>query len=117
MSADLSGDWNIFQGNGFVVHVGLSQTAEGKLFGSASHSNGQVKSKEGDGVTGFVFQRPTPDGHLVGDRMELTITWDDGSKGVYSGNFLTDGLLQGVTHDANNLASQATWVSDQRFPG
>lgn len=100
--------WDIVQSNGFRVAV-HSVVQQGDTFSAfATHSGGRVKSTE---VTGFVR----------GPHLEMTITWDNNTKGEYKGD-LTHGLntpppigfLRGETKDLNNPGSRATWESDGR---
>ena len=104
---DVSGQWDIVQSNGFRVPINVSQTND-QLSGSASHSNGTVLSEN---ITGFV-QGPT---------IDMTITWNNGTKGHYTGTFTRghfdsppNGFLKGDSQDLNHLESTATWFSEGR---
>jgi hypothetical protein len=61
-------------------------------------------------------------GFVRGEDFELTITWDNGTKGKYTGRlepgFFTaanQGILKGRTVDLNNPGSQADWESERVF--
>jgi hypothetical protein len=52
----------------------------------------------------------------------MTITWDNGTKGLYTGKLTHGpftppplGFLKGHTKDLNNPGSQADWESDGRI--
>jgi hypothetical protein len=104
---DVSGQWDIVQNNGFRVPINVTQTND-RLSATASHSNGQVLSTDATGsVTGPTF--------------DMTITWNNGSKGHYTATFTRghfdsppNGFLQGDTQDMNHLESTATWFSEGR---
>jgi hypothetical protein len=74
----------------------------------ASHSSGAVQSLDAKG-------------HVQGPDFEMTITWDDGSKGLYTGKpthgpFTPPpiGYLHGRTKDLNHPGSEADRSSEGR---
>jgi hypothetical protein len=104
---DVSGSWDIVQDNGFRVPITVTQTDD-RLSATASHSNGQVLSTE---ATGFVN----------GPEFQITITWNNQTKGQYNGTFTRgnfdsapNGFLKGRTKDLNNPGSEAGWFSEGR---
>jgi hypothetical protein len=103
----VAGDWDIVQSNGFRVSIRINQDHD-RLSAFASHSNGSVQSIE---AIGFV----------QGPNFEMTITWDNGAKGLYTGTFTHGpftpppiGFLRGETKDLNHPTSHATWESEGR---
>jgi hypothetical protein len=103
----VGGQWDIVQSNGFRVSINITQVDD-KLSAFASHSNGSVQSNE---ATGFV----------QGPHFEMTITWNNGTRGLYTaelshGPFTPppQGFLKGRTKDLNNPGSEASWESEGR---
>ncbi len=101
----VGGDWDIVQRNGFRVRIRINQDQD-RLSAFASHSNGSVQSTE---AKGFVR----------GPNFEMTITWNNGTKGLYTGTLThgpftppPTGFLRGHTRDLNNPGSQASWESE-----
>jgi hypothetical protein len=101
----VSGKWDMVQSNGFRVLIDVTQE-EDRLRAFATHSAGQVKSLDANGV-------------VRGPQFEMTITWSDGSKGKYNGtleqgNFDAPGhgFLKGRTEDLNHPGSAADWFSE-----
>ena len=87
---DVSGQWDIVQDNGFRVPINVHQTND-QLTATASHSAGRVLSND---ATGFVR----------GPEFDITITWNNGTKGHYTGTFTRgqfdsppNGFLKGRT--------------------
>jgi hypothetical protein len=104
----VGGEWDIVQNNGFRVRINIVQDQD-RLSAFASHSNGSVQSIE---AIGFVR----------GPNFEMTITWDNGTKGLYTGKLTFGhftspplGFLKGHTKDLNNPGSQADWESEGRL--
>jgi hypothetical protein len=55
-------------------------------------------------------------GSLVrGDRVQIVVDWNQGSRGKYVGSFDLSGRLSGITFDLANPSSQAPWFSDRLF--
>ena len=108
-SINVAGHWRITQDNGFVVDVSMEQNGQA-LDAFCTHSNGRVRSTQAIG-------------NVNGDSMKLTITWDNGSKGEYTGRLekgfftkVNEGILKGRTRDLNHPASSAGWeVKDRIF--
>ena len=103
----VAGKWQINQSNGFKVAIDVRQE-EDRLTAFAFHSEGRVQSTE---AIGFV----------QGPNFEMTITWNDGSKGLYTatlthGPFTPPplGFLKGRTKDLNHPGSETDWESDGR---
>ena len=99
------GTWEMVQKNGFKVLLHVNQDRD-LISASASHSNGRVQSLE---ATGFVR----------GPNFDLTITWDNNTKGHYTGKWVHGhftqppiGYLAGNTVDLINPESQAIWNSE-----
>ena len=103
----VGGQWDIVQDNGFRVSINITQV-EDQLSAFASHSNGSVQSTEASGS-------------VTGPDFKMTITWDNGTKGEYTGKLThgpftppPQGFLKGHTKDLNNPGSEADWESDGR---
>ena len=64
----VGGQWEIVQTNGFRVNMNVTQEQD-RLSAFASHSNGSVQSLEAKGS-------------VHGPDFEMTITWDNGVKGL-----------------------------------
>lgn len=97
----VGGTWQINQDNSHNVAIEVQQE-EDRLSAVAFHS-GHVKSIEATGS-------------VRGPHFEMTITWDDGSKGFYEGDFQPGpnpffGSLRGHTKDLNHPGSEANWES------
>ena len=104
----VGGQWQIRQDNGFLVDVNINQDRD-RLNAFCSHSGGRVRS------TGAI-------GTVNGENFELTITWDNGTKGQYTGRLepghftaVKEGILKGQTVDLNNPGSHAGWESERIF--
>ena len=104
----VGGQWDIVQSNGFRVPIDVRQNND-QLSAFASHSNGSVQSSEATGV-------------VRGPTFEMTITWNNGSKGFYTATLTTGffdtpghGYLKGNTQDLNNPASTASWYSERKI--
>jgi hypothetical protein len=101
----VGGQWDIRQSNGFRVSINITQVGD-QLSAFASHSNGSVQSTE---AKGFVR----------GPDFDMTITWDNRTKGHYTGKLThgpftppPKGFLKGHTVDLANPGSQADWESE-----
>jgi len=103
----VGGEWDIVQSNGFRVRINITQDQD-RLSAFASHSNGSVQSSEAKGS-------------VRGPDFEMTITWKNGTKGLYTGTLThgpftppPQGFLKGRTKDLNNPGSEANWESEGR---
>lgn len=99
----VEGGWSAFQSNGARADFEIDQSPPGgqKITGTGSHSDGAV---QGAGR-----------GRVQGNQFHFKMKWNDGTVGVYNGNFGLDGFLTGVTFDERNPSSQATWRSNTEF--
>jgi hypothetical protein len=103
----VGGRWEMVQRNGFRVLVDIDQYQD-RLKAFASHSSGSVQSLE---ATGFVR----------GPNFEIVITWNNGTKGKYTGVLSHGpftpppiGFLKGDTVDLDHPVSRSTWESEGR---
>lgn len=103
----VGGRWEMVQSNGFRVVMDVTQE-ENRLSAHAWHSAGRVESKEAVGS-------------VNGPHFEMTITWNNDTKGHYTGEWSHGpytapplGYLKGHTQDLNNPSSCASWESDGR---
>jgi hypothetical protein len=102
----VDGNWDIVQDNGFRVNIRVNQT-ENRLSASATQIGHNVQSNSAEGF-------------VNGPNFEMTIDWNNGTKGLYtgtltSGNFDPPGVghLKGRTKDLNNPGSEAGWFSER----
>jgi len=103
-----SGAWTAHQSNGFGTRFNLDQTNNGQLSGDAT----AFPLGGGDEMFGTVDNS----GSLVrGDRVQIVVDWNQGSRGKYVGSFDLSGRLSGISFDLANPSSQATWFSDKLF--
>src|SRR5262249_11332927 len=53
---------------------------------------------------------------IEGKKVDITIDWNTGNRGIYTGVFGSDNILRGSTFDASNPgAAVAKWHSDKAF--
>jgi hypothetical protein len=113
---DVSGSWKAIQGNGYEVDFEIEQNG-GELTGSAWWA---------DGATVIAFEGLYRDEAATARSMEargtvneeefvFNVSWDNGTRGLYTGRFQGDGRLTGLTVDQQHPESQATWISDKFF--
>jgi hypothetical protein len=57
----------------------------------------------------------TIEGGIDGYRVNFDVRWDDGPRGKYEGSVDANGFASGITYDARNPASTATWHSNGAF--
>jgi hypothetical protein len=89
------------QSDGFYVMVDFLQH-KNELHGTAEF----YAKGHGDKRT-----RGNVDGDVLGNELNFTLRWSNGSAGVYTGHVSDDGSLSGDTHDAVHRESRATWTS------
>lgn len=105
----VGGQWFIRQNNGYVVELNVNQDKD-QIGAFATHSNGRVKSTQATG-------------HVTSSNFKLTITWNNGTEGEYTGEWKPNrtgmpgalpggGYLEGNTRDLKNQGSQSGWRSD-----
>jgi hypothetical protein len=100
---DVAGEWSIWQSNGALVTFTIEQRG-GELTGSAINHEllTPPRSMEARGT--------------VTDReFAFDVSWDNGTRGRYTGTLQSNGTLSGFTFDAMHPGSQATWVSQREF--
>ncbi|MGQ4437019.1 hypothetical protein [Streptomyces sp. SAS_260] len=97
---NVGGTWKLYQSNGPVVTMNVSQDSAGTLYGSASccGNPGTIRSGRVDGA-GIYF----------------VIAWSNGALGRYTGTLGPDRRLSGYTFDINNPSSQANWNTSRTF--
>lgn len=105
MFLQVGGSWDMVQSNGFRVAIRVDQDGE-TLNAHASHSAGRVESTSATG-------------RVQGTHFEMTIAWNNGTRGFYSADFSHGpftpppiGFLRGETHDLDHPESHATWESE-----
>ena len=104
----VGGQWKIRQTNGYLVDVNINQYGN-TLDAVCFHSN-------------HMFWSTVAQGFVRGEEFELTIMWNNGSKGKYyvrlvPGYFTwgNTGILKGSTVDINNPWNTAGWECDRVF--
>jgi hypothetical protein len=93
------------QSNGFTARFSIVQNG-GDLTGSANHGPDQ---------DGHFTRSMEARGTVTDTEFLWTISWDNGTRGRYSGRFESDGRIAGVSVDLEHPTSQATWISDRSF--
>lgn len=85
---DVSGEWDAYQSNGYVVHFfNMQQSPRADnpsildLKGRASHSSGAVEGRV--------------EGALSEAQLNVTVFWDNETEGIYEGTFGIIGGLPG----------------------
>ncbi|MGH6838634.1 MAG: hypothetical protein ACREDT_07505 [Methylocella sp.] len=101
----VGGEWDIVQNNGFRVRINVTQDRD-RLSAFAPHPKGSVQSAE---AKGFVR----------GPDIEMTITWDNGTKDLYTGKlthglFPDSGLPEGSYKGPEQPWKRGGWESDGR---
>ena len=97
---DMRGEWNFVQSNDTIATLTLGYEGNG-IQGSARHLT------FGGFVTGSV------DGLANGDSLELTVYWNNGTTGVYSGKIGPQGRITGTGYDAQHPNTMANFYSDR----
>jgi hypothetical protein len=93
----VGGQWSLTQFNGFVVSLDLVQTGN-QFEGSARQGDSNSRSLVGA---------------VTSNHIEFTINWDDVTKGLYVGNVMPSGSLEGFTVDVSHPT--ASWESNRLF--
>lgn len=101
----VGGQWEIIQSNNATVKLNINQVGD-EFSAVASHHDGRVRSID---ANGFVRNH----------NFQMTITWDDGTKGLYAGELTStsEGTLRGSAVDLNHLESIASWKSNGKVFG
>jgi hypothetical protein len=98
MPEDVRGNWDLYQSNGFTVHMEVAEEdADGSFTGRAT-----IHGKAG--FTELVDTRAT----------DSEITFQVGN-GRYVGRFDFQGRLTGIAFDMTHPQNQATWFADRLF--
>ena len=100
----VGGQWTMVQKNGFKVDLDVRQ--QGSRLSAHAVSDRGVHSREANGS-------------VAGPDFELTIVWDGGARGHYTGKLKHGpfapppvGFLEGITQDLDNPSSRAEWQSE-----
>jgi hypothetical protein len=96
---DMSGRWEIIQGNGYNATFDLTQPGN-ELHGSGQYSEARSRSIDGSvGEYGFNF----------------TVQWSNGSIGYYTGRFSSDGGIESAhTYDKAHPGHRVYWDAPGR---
>ncbi|MGW1728636.1 hypothetical protein ACWCQK_37880 [Streptomyces sp. NPDC002306] len=94
------GTWKLYQSNGPVVTMNVSQDTAGALYGSASCC----------GTPGTIRT-----GRVDGTSIYFVIGWSNGALGRYTATLGPDRRLSGYTFDINNPSHQANWNTRRTF--
>jgi hypothetical protein len=93
--------WGAKQSNGYVLGFTFQQH-DRVLSGTAYYYPAGYSSNRTGG---------TIKGIINGDRLDFSVSWGGGSKGLYTGFIASNGTLSGNTRDAKNRNSRATWYA------
>jgi hypothetical protein len=104
---DVGGGFKVVQDNGYSPLFTLEQNGTA-VSGSASYEKGPA---------GFVTRGTVVQGsNIQVSNFKVVISWDNATRGVYTGTFDASGKLTGTTFDELHPSSHANWsVNDRRF--
>jgi hypothetical protein len=108
---DVRGGSSLVQSNGAVVDLLLDQMVQpgvGNLPNAISQLAGRAQ------VRGTNQFSTAVTGQVQGNQFIMQIAWNQGSVGVYRGEF-TAGRLSGVCVEQTNPQNQANWFIDRVF--
>src|SRR5262245_32094383 len=109
---DVSGTWKAIQSNGFWTGFRIEQDG-GQLSGSAHWLTVETDTFwVGDVAEASSMEAS---GSVNAEEFVFNVSWDNGTRGLYTGRFQGDGRLTGLTVDQQHPESQATWISDRQF--
>jgi hypothetical protein len=94
-----TGSWTMVHANGAVAKMDINDHG-GILSGSG---------KEGQ------WRGTVERGGSNGRKVSLTIKWNNGHAGRYTGSVTRSGILRGDNYDLTNTASQTTWYTEESF--
>ena len=100
-ACDISGNWSLYQDNGFTVYLSLGPDGGDRIRGTAY----------ADGMGGIA----TVVGWANGPAMDISILWTNGSIGNYHAQVDQRGVFRGTTGDQSNPGSGANWHSLAAF--
>lgn len=103
---DVNGAWTFVQSNDTTPTLELQQAGD-RVQGSATY---RETRKNG----WFWDYKGSIDGTVNGDRMQLTVYWDQGAIGIYNAKINPDGSLEGGTYDKRDPDNYATWNADRK---
>lgn len=106
---DVGGQFTVTQTNGYAPVFQLSQSATGRITGSASYEKGP---------SGFVTKGTVAENsNISNSQFTVVIQWDNKTRGSYNGHFDSSGKLSGNTCDELHPKSPcADWsVNNRRF--
>ena len=108
-SWNVSNEWSAIQSNGTNAHFVLQQDAT-VLKGTAHYAY----LSGGDAFTGddAHLVDGSVDGTVKGDTFNVTVYWNNGTIGAYTGQIGPQGRIEGSTYDKQHPQTIATWHSD-----
>jgi len=105
----VDGNWSAIQSNGPPAVFTLSQNGS-VLLGKASYAvwyeGGLLETDDLTIVFGSV------DGTIKGDNFDVTVYWNNGTTGVYTGKVGPQGRIEGSAYDKLHPQTTAIWHSD-----
>src|SRR6266480_3745578 len=106
---DLTGQWRLDQnpgGEGYFVTLDITQT--GKLLsGAGQYYNKRVEGEE----VKFGDSSKNIEGDISGDTFRITVHWNFGPVGIYTGNISPQGYVEGDTYDTSNPDAKSHWTT------
>lgn len=110
---DASGNWSAVQSNGAKPVFTLQQTGA-ELYGSAYysyiHKSECVLAFCGDDA---YLVEGSVDGAIDGNGIDITVYWNNGTVGEYTGKINSHGRIEGTTYDRQHPQTMASWYSAQ----
>ncbi|MEU4163468.1 hypothetical protein [Actinoplanes sp. NPDC026670] len=95
-----TGNWSLYQANGPVVRLNLTQDSNGKLYGTARWDNDMSTVN---------------DGAVTDSNIAFSVHWGNGGRGRYVGSLTFDRRLSGSVYNPFNPSEQSTWLTSRTF--
>jgi hypothetical protein len=95
-----SGSWSLYQANGPIVRLNLTQDSNGILYGTARWDNDMSTVNEGA---------------VTGSNISFSFHWGNGGRGRHVGSLTFDRRLSGSVYNPFNPSEQSTWLTNRTF--
>ena len=103
-----AGGLTFTQSNGLTVYLNRTDKVEKTIQGRAL----AARTSDGTGLAGGDISKAYVTGNLV----HISIRWDNGGEGIYSGAVGGDGIVRGHAVDGKGQGPSATWQSIRALP-
>ncbi|WP_159015625.1 hypothetical protein [Cognatiluteimonas profundi] len=106
---NVSNQWAAIQSNDTAVHFSLQQDGtvlKGSAYYGATHKGDMFSGDDYYVIDGSV------DGTIKGDDFDVTVYWNNGTTGAYTGKVGPQGRIEGSTYDKQHPQTMAMWHSD-----